>query len=73
MLMSGSASSALFSPESEHRCALSGRTLHEADLADIANGRRVVSAFHEDDGLAMSAGRLVLAVSRSMIFRIAAQ
>ncbi len=60
------------SPKSEHRCRF-GAHLHQADLADAADEGRVVSASTKTTASAMSAGRLVLAVSLSMIFRIVAR
>src|SRR3954454_7516955 len=49
----------VMSPKSEHRCRF-GSNLHEADLADGANGARIVSAFNEDDGLRDVGGQIGL-------------
>jgi hypothetical protein len=47
----------VMSPKSEHRCRFRPN-LHEADLADCANGARIVSAFNEDDGLGYVGGQI---------------
>src|SRR3954469_13726419 len=49
----------VISPKSEHRCRF-GPNLHEADLADGADGGRIVSAFNEDDGLRDVRGQIGL-------------
>ena len=47
----------IISPESEHRRGF-GPHLHQTDLADAADGARVVAAFNEDNGLCDVGGQI---------------